>query len=544
MYQNLTLAEAESYIEGNLITTARAYVATGYFLKRIRNDRLYEEGGYKNFDEYVRAKYGKGKDWASRCIKVNDQLSVGGDSPYLGDGYQGYTTYQLVELAYMTEEQRDQASPDQTVRELREMRKPKEIPYIDIPGQSSFEADFPEIFPDFQETEPPGKLGPVVCMMDMEELLRIDETAEKVATSQLLEGPIAQEPEEDAAETQQNEPERCGNSSASGEGLSAYGTPKHVYPPGSLIATAGCEGGHDCSSCAMECGIRQEDRYCREAPMGSPFPCEHIVWGLQSLREEIGDRCQFVNHGLADHCAGSGEADPCCKECNEPCEYICARAMKELDGQQETGETVAAGQVPDVDAAGLEENVIDAEYTEVPEEEEYTVRYFLREQQEKLHEMLEVFKDEDPEKLPKKMIARQKIIVAALAAMVCDLENMELEKELEAQRSKQPELPAMRNNDQRKAFIDSYETWPVWIDTKETGERYYRYDLPDAAMVVKVYYHKCFDYSAKAERWEDRYRDGWGNPEYYLIQDNKHFKDCECNRSTLIDYLKEMQKKG
>lgn len=51
VYRNLTLSEAESYIEGNLITTARAYVATGYFLKQIRNDRLYEEDGYRNFEE-------------------------------------------------------------------------------------------------------------------------------------------------------------------------------------------------------------------------------------------------------------------------------------------------------------------------------------------------------------------------------------------------------------------------------------------------------------------------------------------------------------
>lgn len=47
-YKNLTLKEAESYIEGNLVTTARAYVATGYFLKRIRDDHLYEDDGHKN----------------------------------------------------------------------------------------------------------------------------------------------------------------------------------------------------------------------------------------------------------------------------------------------------------------------------------------------------------------------------------------------------------------------------------------------------------------------------------------------------------------
>ena len=29
--------------------------------------------------------------------------------------------------------------------------------------------------------------------------------------------------------------------------------------------------------------------------------------------------------------AGSGEPNPCCKNCQEPCEYICGRAMKALD---------------------------------------------------------------------------------------------------------------------------------------------------------------------------------------------------------------------
>lgn len=75
--------------------------------------------------------------------------------------------------------------------------------------------------------------------------------------------------------------------------------------------------------------------------MGKPFPCEHLVQGLQALREEIGDKCQFINHNLADHCAGSGEADPCCKNCTDPCEYICARAVKALDkkkdGEEKTG---------------------------------------------------------------------------------------------------------------------------------------------------------------------------------------------------------------
>lgn len=210
---SVKLKDAESYIGANMVSAVRSYVANGYWLKRIRDEKLFLEEGYKNFEEYVRSKYSSDKGWASKCIKVNQKLSVDGDSPILDEKYKDYSVYQLVELASMTEEQREQASPDQTVRELREMRRPKEIPYIEIPGQGSFEVDFPEIFPDYQEPAPESRQDPVVYTMGVEEMLAAAEEMEKVVTSQLLEEPAVQEPEENAAETQQNEPERCENRS-------------------------------------------------------------------------------------------------------------------------------------------------------------------------------------------------------------------------------------------------------------------------------------------------------------------------------------------
>lgn len=122
----ITLEEAERYIQGGLITAARAYVANGYYLRRIRDDKLFEEAGYQNFEDYVRGKYNKDKGWASKCIKVNQQLSEGGNSPILSNQYLEYSTYQLVELAYMTEEQREEADPDMTVNQLKQIRKPEE----------------------------------------------------------------------------------------------------------------------------------------------------------------------------------------------------------------------------------------------------------------------------------------------------------------------------------------------------------------------------------------------------------------------------------
>lgn len=108
----------------------------------------------------------------------------------------------------------------------------------------------------------------------------------------------------------------------------------------------------------------------------------------------------------------------------------------------------------------------------------------------------------------------------------------------------QPDLPLLKNNDQRAAFVDAYETWPLWIETEQTGERYYRYNLDDdTSMVVKVYHAMLFDYKSCEERWEDRFSEGWGKHEYYLLQEGKFFRDCDANRSALIEKLKEVQKK-
>lgn len=78
----------------------------------------------------------------------------------------------------------------------------------------------------------------------------------------------------------------------------------------------------------------------------------------------------------------------------------------------------------------------------------------------------------------------------------------------EPEEVEQPELPVMRNNDQRAAFVDDYESWPLWIETQETGERYYRYDLPDGtSFVIRTYHYMQPDYvSGIGVRYTEGYR--------------------------------------
>lgn len=301
----VSLAQAEKYIEASLVTTAREYVAIGHWLRRIRDDKLFLEEGYKNFEEYVRQKYHKDPGWASKCIKVNAQFSVGGNSPHLSEEYRSYSKYQLVELAYMSEEQRELVGPDTPVRAMKQIRKPE-----------------PEV---------------VTSQVDPAPDLQGEEPEEKVVTSQLEEAAKSVNVQEPEAEEEQPE-----------EPLSAYGTPREVYPEDSLITTPGCEGGHDCFCCHLDCDIRQQDCYCVEAPMGNPFPCE-MVPKIPKLREKVWAGCQMVNNDLAYHRAGDHEPVPCCKECTDPCEYMCSRARNARDSAEAMAQVECAQEEEKID---------------------------------------------------------------------------------------------------------------------------------------------------------------------------------------------------
>ena len=58
------------------------------------------------------------------------------------------------------------------------------------------------------------------------------------------------------------------------------------------------------------------------------------------------------------------------------------------------------------------------------------------------------------------MLDRRHFVGGALAAMKCDLDNAVQDK---PENPEQPELPIMKNNDQRKAFLETFRDWPVWF---------------------------------------------------------------------------------
>ena len=510
-YQNVSLEDAEVFIRSNLQSAVRSVIATGFYLKHIRDNELYLEAGYKNINEYAMDRFGLSASATSRYITRNTRFSRGGNSPLIDDRFKDFSKSQLQEMLGMSDEQLEQVTPDMTVREIRSMARPKEIPYIEIPGQTelkdipgvmpeeraeSFEASTAELF-DVEEDEnmvQPVSGKPISQEIPVAELME-EENAE-IATSQLL-------PEETAANEQRNKPVDAAEKQQMGHCLhrpeyECSLPEEYMHRPGS---------GMDCAhECCWECAIHGACKLECNSSANRPEVEEGQHWPKTCITGKS-------KYGNCNCCGANGVK--CCAECKEDCNCRCGW----LD---ETEEEIATSQTD----------------TEASEDEikERTDIEILRELLERKKQLLSKCLGIPGIDKSDEHIRMQKLEVGALASMLCELEDLEEKKD----RPKQPELPQLKNNDQRAAFIDVYETWPLWIDNKETGERYYRYDLPDGtSFVIKTYHSMLYDWKASVGM---RYKEGYGANEEYLLEPGKFFRDCRTNRTTLIEKLKEIQK--
>lgn len=557
-YRDVSLEDAEVFIRSNLQSAVRSVIATGFYLKHIRDNELYLEAGYKNINEYAMDRFGLSASATSRYITRNTRFSRGGNSPLIDDRFKDFSKSQLQEMLGMSDEHLEQVTPDMTVREIRSMARPKEIPYIEIPGQTELK-DIPGVMP---EEMAEGFEASTAELFGVED----DETAEDESVVQPAAGkpisqeiPVAELMEEEDAEVATSQPQ---DSMTIREFIKAWkeyqlgdfkramramrtgqNTGEKAKQIQEELAPYGChcvgysEYSFDFHSFAggMDWRVRNEKIHLKYGQLASELLCMYDPWSsefekepdiINEQQDEPVDATEGQRwpktcitgkskYGNCNCCGANGVK--CCAECKEDCNCRCGWLY--VTG---TGEEIATSQI-DTEAS-------------TNEAKERTDIELLRELLERKKQLLAKCLEAPGIDKSDEHIRRQKLEVGALASMLCDLEDMEAKKD----KPKQPELPPLKNNDQRAAFIDAYEAWPLWIDNQETGERYHRYDLPDGtSFVIKTYHSMLYDWKADVAM---RYKEGYGANEEYLLESGKFFRDCRANRTTLIEKLKEIQR--
>lgn len=175
--------------------------------------------------------------------------------------------------------------------------------------------------------------------------------------------------------------------------------------------------------------------------------------------------------------------------------------------------------------------------SDIPVPSELFVREYLEEEEKTLSDYLECGG------LPERTVLRQQLKVAGIR-IIRNLVKDVLETEEE---TIQPELPRLKNNEERKEWLRNYKTWPLRHVDAYTGAKYYEYRFDNGAVLV-------------AEEWKeegDRYIPDHETVHLHLIggpeaprgqygirkwETHEKFNRFPDSETAIVEFLKEIQK--
>lgn len=102
--------------------TAQSFVRIGYLLKVARDTNILASSGYKDVNEYAKARYGLSRDLVSRYMAINDRFSEGGYSETLIEKHRGIGMTKLAEMLTLSDEVIAAIPSGTTREEIREIK--------------------------------------------------------------------------------------------------------------------------------------------------------------------------------------------------------------------------------------------------------------------------------------------------------------------------------------------------------------------------------------------------------------------------------------
>lgn len=513
-YEIIDYDQAKNFIATSIKDIARSFVKIGYYLKYIKEKELYKEDGYQDIWEFAFDTYGISRSTASRYIAINDRFSEHGNSPVLAAAYQDYSKCKLQEMLYLTDEQIENVTPEMTVKEIREIRKkPTEYAQQCI---ESFAKYLIEKLNDWFLEDFDNRVSDVI-------------SAEKSLKEYLLLG-------RSCWEFKNQNRELCrirlfedyiqlwlcwGSPSPFGEYEWFYLTSsiKNMWNVVSLEKSQAKETElAKCITGKSSSGFCEAAAYCDE-----PVQC------CAACKKDCNIRCGWLEECATSHKNIVANETMCVTVKEE----VSSEYSEELS-HEEIIPAEIEGQVKISDYEGIIPEGMTIVCKE-REKEEITPQSVLKEETEKLNEWLSAFEGEEHPSF----VIRQKIIVDALNKTVIT-------------QSEQPEFPILKNNEQRKQWLNNYKEWGLWYEDSNTGASFYKYDFENGARLIAETYKHRNDY-ARTEymgtEFEFCYFHLVGGPEpprtkYGCGKWTRHetYNRNADNITELVEFLKAVQK--
>lgn len=540
----LSLAEAEKRI---VQSAAGSMIEIGYYLKQIRDARLYEEKGYKNIWEYAEAEFGFHKSTASRYMTRNDRFSKGGNSPELDERYIGYSKSQLQEMLSLDDEQMGQVTPDMTVGEIRQIRKAEEDPDPQLPGQMEIgdfldPEDLAENGANMMQEEIPEEIQPGSVVLQVKDLIldNGEDEGQQVgvaASQQKLVQKNFDNRVLNVTESEKQFKQKFRNISTSyyfpdpqkerkiawmdmfGDYIQIWngnaeclGDVEWFYLCAAVQSMWNTIAIEDIQKCVENGDEKQPSGKCIHRP-------EFLCTSSEESKRTPGNGTDCTHH--------------CCWDCSERGKGTC-RIECYASAHRPVTQGAEMYCIPETE---------DIENAAEKQQEKKTDLELLQIMYEKEKRLLNSFLEIPELDAENEHLRRQELTVKALEymlGMMSPTENPEMT---------QPELTLMKNNDQRKEWLQAYRDWGVWYTDENIGATYYKYDFENGARLIVEEYENILSICGKEEKSISGYYHLVGGPE--PARSNRVEKWTRHERYTkypnseteLVEFLKEVQRK-
>ena len=125
-YVQMTLddwVEMKRKLRQELQGVKQSFVRIGYALRKIDDQELYKQDGYKSIAEFAREEYGLEPSTTSRFMRINREYSIDGYSEQLRPEFADLGRSQLEEMLKLPEGDRTMIQPETSREEIRELKR-------------------------------------------------------------------------------------------------------------------------------------------------------------------------------------------------------------------------------------------------------------------------------------------------------------------------------------------------------------------------------------------------------------------------------------
>lgn len=115
--------EVKHKLKMELQGVKQSFVRIGYALRKIEEQRLYENDGYKSIAEFAKKEYGLEASTVSRFMSINREYSIDGYSEHLREEYLEMGRSQLEEMLKLPEKDREMIRPETSREDIRDLKR-------------------------------------------------------------------------------------------------------------------------------------------------------------------------------------------------------------------------------------------------------------------------------------------------------------------------------------------------------------------------------------------------------------------------------------